>query len=310
MELSRSIVKQFADLTTGTDAPKVSENVYGTVVEVDGQFYAQIDGSNSDILTPISATIDIKDGDRVIVSVRNHIATATGNLNDPAAGIMRVNDMGELVIQAKTIFEGLSDGTTVIDGGCIQTGTIDAERINLKGTIISQYSVNGVDGWHEDMADSDYYRRDSLDGGKTWTSVYKFRGRDGIDGNDADVPGYITDTHIDGTKVESFHILGNKIEVVIPYNSDADENVGFILTDTWNNKSYRYLRIYGSEDNVPYTVFESPAHTAAWWDFLETYITGGVTFQNETFFQGDVYMNNINIDFSGSTCTGLYLTFS
>lgn len=49
---------------------------------------------------------------------------------------------GSTVISSQTIymnglvtFTGLADGTTTINGGCIKTGTIDAQRINLTGAI-------------------------------------------------------------------------------------------------------------------------------------------------------------------------------
>ena len=49
---------------------------------------------------------------------------------------------GSTVISSQTIymnglvtFTGLADGTTIINGGCIKTGTIDAQRINLTGAI-------------------------------------------------------------------------------------------------------------------------------------------------------------------------------
>lgn len=45
-----------------------------------------------------------------------------------------------------------------------------------------RYSVDGST-WHETMTDSDMYRQDSLDGGKTWGSTYQFRGRDGHNGS-------------------------------------------------------------------------------------------------------------------------------
>lgn len=44
--------------------------------------------------------------------------------------------------------------------------------------------------WHDEMTETDKYRRDSLDGGETWGEPYQFRGEDGkpgTDGNDASV---------------------------------------------------------------------------------------------------------------------------
>lgn len=58
---------------------------------------------------------------------------------------------GEVVIASQTIqmnglvtFTGLANGTTTIDGACIKTGTIDAERVNLTGAISFDDLSSGV----------------------------------------------------------------------------------------------------------------------------------------------------------------------
>ena len=77
-----------------------------------------------------------------------------------------------------------------------------------------QFSQDGSSGWHSTMAANDLYRRDSLDGGKTWGSSYQFRGVDGVDGDDANVPSYINSTYIGPTIIKSPTINGNNIYAV------------------------------------------------------------------------------------------------
>lgn len=114
----------------------------------------------------------VKTGDRVSVALKNHSATITGNLTDPPMGRAEVkinddsivatvddkvkvqidaigvridnfesgvnlslNNMGVQINGLTTITNGLSNGTTTIDGACIKTGTIDANRLNLTGAI-------------------------------------------------------------------------------------------------------------------------------------------------------------------------------
>lgn len=256
----------------------------------------------------------VKAGDRVSVCLKNHSATITGNLSDPSMGraeftvaedyILAQVDAVSLKVDAQgvsinglttftnttsnrldSLSNGLADGTTIIDGGCIKTGTIDAKRINLEGSLCYQYSVDGVSDWHDEQTDADQYRRESFDGGTTWKKGYKFVGTDGengSDGSDASVPSYIRSTYIDGTKVSSFHIQGNKIECVIPEADGEDEDVGFILTSTYGNSSFRYLRIYALDNISPDTVFESPLNGYARWNFGFTYFTGNVQFMGTT----------------------------
>lgn len=269
----------------------------------------------------------VKTGDRVSVLLKNHSATITGNLSDPPMGRaeVKINDdsivakVGEDVkvqidalgvqINGLTTFtnttatkldnltDGLSRGETVIDGGCIKTGLIDTERINLKGSISYQYSVDGVNDWHEDQTSADVYRRETFDGGKTWGEPYQFigkNGQNGADGSDADVPDYIQGTYIDGDMVSSFYIKGNKIEAVIPKADGSNSDVGFILTSAFNNGSHRYLQIYSYDSGgAPITVFKG--NSMGWWDFPDTHFGKTVRFDAE-------------VDFTNATVTGLSTT--
>lgn len=80
-ELSRHLMKEFATLTAGDKKPEVSNTVRGTVV-VDGENkYVAIDGSS--VNTPISEIIDARQGDRVLVTIENHVATVVGNISKP-----------------------------------------------------------------------------------------------------------------------------------------------------------------------------------------------------------------------------------
>lgn len=259
----------------------------------------------------------VKAGDRVSVCLKNHSATITGNLSDPSMGkaeftvaedyilaqvdqvSLKVDSQG-VAINGLTTFtnttsdkldslsSGLADGTTIIDGGCIKTGTIDAKRINLEGSICYQYSVDGTTDWHDEQTDADQYRRESFDGGTTWKKGYKFvgtdgkNGEDGADGSDANVPSYIRSTYIDGTRVSSFHLQGNKIECVIPKADGSDDDVGFILTSSFGSTTMQYLRIYASDNISPDTIFDSPRSGYARWRFPYTYVEGNVEFQGET----------------------------
>ena len=80
MALSNDIISQFVKITNDKTEEKKESIVYGT------------DGS--DLLTPIMATADAQDGDRVTVMIKNHTATVTGNVSSPAARTADVKGMG------------------------------------------------------------------------------------------------------------------------------------------------------------------------------------------------------------------------
>lgn len=84
MALSNELASQYAKLTVvnnKSQAPSES-TVYGTVVVLEDKTYVKFDGS--DLMTPVETTTSVSDGDRVLVTVKNHTATVTGNLKDPS----------------------------------------------------------------------------------------------------------------------------------------------------------------------------------------------------------------------------------
>ena len=83
MELSNELVSQFVKVTKDDKKENNGATVNGTVVKYNGLDYVKLDGS--DVLTPVSTTTAVKDKDRVIVTIKNHSATVTGNLSSPSA---------------------------------------------------------------------------------------------------------------------------------------------------------------------------------------------------------------------------------
>lgn len=81
MELSRHILKEFADVSRGVEREDKTQYLRGTIKSSGDSKYVRIDGSES--LTPISEIVDVKDGDRVLVTIENHEATILGNLTMP-----------------------------------------------------------------------------------------------------------------------------------------------------------------------------------------------------------------------------------
>ena len=83
MSLSHELAVQFAKITKDEETNKSDTIVYGTAVVHEGSTYVKLDGS--DILTPVSTTAVVNDGERVSVLIKNHTASITGNSSSPAA---------------------------------------------------------------------------------------------------------------------------------------------------------------------------------------------------------------------------------
>ena len=85
MDLPGNLAKQFAKAIAADDSGrhKAETVAYGTVVVQGDETYVRLDGSDN--LTPVAKAMDAVDGDRVVVSIRNHNAVITGNISSPAS---------------------------------------------------------------------------------------------------------------------------------------------------------------------------------------------------------------------------------
>lgn len=95
MALSKNLISDFVKATTDNKKTAEETILYGTIVEYNGSKYVRLDGS--DMLTPYTATVAAKAGERVRVSVGKHSATVTGNVSSPAARTGDVEELGQKV---------------------------------------------------------------------------------------------------------------------------------------------------------------------------------------------------------------------
>lgn len=151
MALSSELISQFVKATKDDSSNDNNEStVYGTVKEYNGKKYVQLDGS--DLLTPISSTIDTKADERVTVMIKNHTATVTGNISSPAARTDDVQEIGskisefEVVIADKVDTKELNAERARIDNlvseNVIIRGELDANTANIKELTADSVKVN------------------------------------------------------------------------------------------------------------------------------------------------------------------------
>lgn len=100
MALTNDLISQFVKATSDSKKSSKEETLYGTAKVQNGTKYVQLDGST--VLTPISSTANVLDGERVTVMIKNHTAVITGNLSSPSA---RVDDLAGLDEAASKIEE-------------------------------------------------------------------------------------------------------------------------------------------------------------------------------------------------------------
>jgi len=161
-----------------------------------------------------------------------------------------------------------------------------------------QFSINGYSGWHDTMQSTDKFRRDSLDGGKTWGTAYQFRGEDGKDGengSDANVTfsnilsalqkadgiknTFITADSLGTAKIYSAEIYGPKIytNYLSIFPNKSTNNGGLSLWGKWNDNLFNMFEITYYAGDGAYVNIESPANAIVHW-YCTTDFFGSINF--------------------------------
>ena len=133
MDLKNSILKSFAREVVAYDkAPQGEQTSYGTTVKYEDDIYVRLDGS--DQLTPIETTTEIKEGQRVLVTIKNHSAIVTGNISSPSASTGTVQEIGDQISEFEIVIADKVD-TTEFNA---QIGRIDelySENVTITGEL-------------------------------------------------------------------------------------------------------------------------------------------------------------------------------
>ena len=106
MKLSDNVISEFVKMTNDTPSTNTNQSkIYGTAIIYNDEQYVQLDGS--DLLTPADNTVHIKNGERVTVSIQNHVATIDGNLSDKSASNQHLVSVDNDLVNFKITTEGM-----------------------------------------------------------------------------------------------------------------------------------------------------------------------------------------------------------
>lgn len=132
MTLSTDLISQFVKTTKDTDSTKKESTLYGTVTNAEKK-EVKLDGS--DISTPMSSTVDLALGDRVVVMIKNHNAVVTGNLTSPAAKNVTV----ENVIKTTSVT------TDNLEAAVGRIETLETYSLTSESAVIKELQTNKLD---------------------------------------------------------------------------------------------------------------------------------------------------------------------
>lgn len=106
MKLSDNVISEFVKMTNDTPSTNTNQSkIYGTAIIYNDEQYVQLDGS--DLLTPADNTVHIKNGERVTVSIQNHVATIDGNISDISASNQHLASVDNDLVNFKITTEGM-----------------------------------------------------------------------------------------------------------------------------------------------------------------------------------------------------------
>ena len=184
MALSSELIDQLIKVTQNTEPRDKDNTAYGTVVIMGSKKYVKIDGS--DLMTPVSSTVAVENGDRVIVTIKSHSAIVTGNTSSPAASDKKVTELGtkisdfeiviadkvsakELDVQIGRIDDLTADNATIKESLTVNKAKIDdltAKNAEITGTLeANKAKIDDLDAKKLDaeVADIKYASVDRLD---------------------------------------------------------------------------------------------------------------------------------------------------
>ena len=131
MQLSSELISQFVKATKDEKPVSTETTLQGTIV-YDGKPYVKLDGS--DLLTPVTTTADVQNGERVTVLLKDHTATVTGNISSPAARTDDVQAIGSQISEFEII---VADKVSTKEFDA-QTGRIDqlvSDNVTIRGEL-------------------------------------------------------------------------------------------------------------------------------------------------------------------------------
>lgn len=129
MILSSDLIDQLVKVTSNDEQKLTESSAYGTIVKYDNKNYVRLDGS--DLLTPISATTVLSDGDRVIVTIKNHTALVTGNISSPSASDKDVKEMGSKISEFEIVIADKVN-TKELEAEIARINDLTADNVTIK----------------------------------------------------------------------------------------------------------------------------------------------------------------------------------
>lgn len=145
--LSNSLMKNFIKSMAPAPKPSTINSIYGTLIVNNGEMHVQMDGSQEQ--TPVVSTVTGETGDRVTVTVNNHVAVVEGNLTEPA--INKRDLETEIPKYADTILKDIENILGMEQGGIskfVADTNLEFQKYNdfLGSTMTTEFTLETILG--------------------------------------------------------------------------------------------------------------------------------------------------------------------
>ena len=139
MKLPTNLVKAFAEIANQNGGKKESNiSLYGTAYKSGDGFVVELDGSS--VRTPATTTMDIQNGDRVVVMEKDHKLVITGNVTTPA------DQAAPLAAVAQETAESAYD---------MASGSVASDTLHYLATPLASGVTRDTPGWTTDIQTMD-----------------------------------------------------------------------------------------------------------------------------------------------------------
>lgn len=205
MSIDRSILSEFIKATNDNKETKQTQ-IYGTVVTKGNTKCVKIDGS--EIVTPVRSITDIKDEERVMVSIKDHMATVTGNMTNPSVGNDRVESAEGKIDRFDHLFAGNITAENIAAGSItadkILAGSITTDKLMAESIIADKIAANAIESKHikADTIESSHIKANTIESDHIKANTIE---SDHIQSNT------INSNHINSNTINSDHIVAGSI---------------------------------------------------------------------------------------------------
>lgn len=128
--LSYDLISKFVRATNDKTKDTSGSTLYGTA-KVDGSATSvQLDGSDGSPLVPVTTSTNVRDGDRVIVTIKDHKASIVGNVTSPSATVKDNQEIGDQIVDTHAL---IADKASI--------GDLNAEKARIDDLYTNNASI-------------------------------------------------------------------------------------------------------------------------------------------------------------------------